>query len=419
MAERFPESQLKRRQAQRLADIAANLPHIMSFLPLSMCSAIPQVSTYWNYGACQHLEFVDMRNCVPWQAYRAHGGQVDSILIHNTFVYSGGDRRVLTSNFETAEVTSTITRDSGSITFLYEKEQELFICSSNGAIRTYGLTHTGRNIKPITTMWEHSKPLLHVLQSLPSTGLCSMHGIENHVCTLYTCSTDRTIFQWDISKHTPVRCIESRAMRSATFMRLAQSDRHIFAGTSAATVAVFCKLSKCERDDIHTCNIPGANQSYCLQLSLKLPPITLKSGNPAAVTGLICVDVSFPFSHLWAADSSGQLTVWHVPESGLGFIPAHTVKAHDGPINNLVHTHKHAISISDDGYVVLMDLTTFDRIRAVNVVEWASLCGLLERPDIGRKIKCVSLQEDHEYGGMMAVGTSYGDIIMLRLGTTV
>jgi hypothetical protein len=174
----------------------------------------------------------------------------------------------------------------------------------------------------------------------------------------------------------------------------------------------------------------------------------VKSGAPASVTGLICVDIDFPFSHLWAADSSGQLTIWHVPETGLSFIPAHTVKAHEGnatftastyffinfncfeindyhttciigPINNLLHTHTHAITISDDGYVVFFNMVSFDRIRSLNILEWSVEYDLIKRPDIRRKVKCAHLQEDHENGGNMVVGTSYGDVIMLRLGTTV
>mmetsp|Transcript_3604 Transcript_3604/g.5616 ORF Transcript_3604/g.5616 Transcript_3604/m.5616 type:complete len:595 (-) Transcript_3604:1566-3350(-) len=419
LAEKFPESGAARREADRLTNIASNIPHILSFLPLSQCSMAPQVSTYWNWGANLYTEFIDMRNCVPWQVFRPHFGQTDSVLVLGKFVYSGGDKRVLVSDYEKGEVVSMITRDSGSITYLFEKEAELFVCSSNGSIRTYQLTHTGKNIKMATTMWEHSRGVTHLITSLPSNGICRMHGIENHVCTLYTSSDDRTVKMWNIQKYVAVRSIQSKAIREATFTRVAQSDRHLFVGTSNATVAVFCKTPHCEREDVHTCNIKGNDQSYCLQISLKLPPITVKSGAPASVTGLICVDIDFPFSHLWAADSSGQLTIWHVPETGLSFIPAHTVKAHEGPINNLLHTHTHAITISDDGYVVFFNMVSFDRIRSLNILEWSVEYDLIKRPDIRRKVKCAHLQEDHENGGNMVVGTSYGDVIMLRLGTTV
>lgn len=84
------------------------------------------------------------------QAYRPHSSQVDSVLVRGSFVYSGGDRRVLCSDFASGTVTSTVTRDSGNIPCLFEKDAELFICSTNGSIRTYALTHTGQNIKMVS-----------------------------------------------------------------------------------------------------------------------------------------------------------------------------------------------------------------------------------------------------------------------------
>lgn len=143
------------------------------------------------------------------------------------------------------------------------------------------------------------------------------------------------------------------------------------------------------------------------------------SGAPASVLGLICVDTAFPFSHLWAGDSTGQLTVWHIPQVGLGFMPAFTVKAHNSAINNLVHTHRHAITISDDGFLSFYDLYNFDRVRSLDLMEWCVYRNLLERPDIPRKIKSIHLQENTITGGNMVIGTSYGDIIMFSLGTTV
>jgi hypothetical protein len=50
-----------------------------------------------------------------------------------------------------------------------------------------------------------------------------------------------------------------------------------------------------------------ADQSYCLQLSLRLPPLTMASGVPVSVTGLICSDTYYQaFAYLWATDNSGR-----------------------------------------------------------------------------------------------------------------
>ena len=41
-------------------------------------------------------------------------------------------------------------------------------------------------------MWEHSRSISHVMAGLPTLGICAMHGIDRHICTLYTASEDRS-----------------------------------------------------------------------------------------------------------------------------------------------------------------------------------------------------------------------------------
>ena len=65
--DKYPESQAQRREVQRVSDIAMNIPNILSYLPLGSCAKVPQVSTYWNYGTSLYQNYIDMRNCVPWQ----------------------------------------------------------------------------------------------------------------------------------------------------------------------------------------------------------------------------------------------------------------------------------------------------------------------------------------------------------------
>lgn len=65
--EKYPESGAHRRALQKLSDIAVNIPLILSYLPLGSCAKVPQVSTYWNYGTSLYQNYIDMRNCVPWQ----------------------------------------------------------------------------------------------------------------------------------------------------------------------------------------------------------------------------------------------------------------------------------------------------------------------------------------------------------------
>lgn len=129
--------------------IANLLPFILSNLRYVECAKAPIVNSYWNYGTNLYKEYVDIRNFVPYFVYRVHNGQVDSVLIKDNKIYSGGDRRIYVSSIQTGEILSLITRDSGNITKLFEKEYELFSCSSNGSIRTFALTHNGQNIKMV------------------------------------------------------------------------------------------------------------------------------------------------------------------------------------------------------------------------------------------------------------------------------
>jgi DNA-directed RNA polymerase subunit RPC12/RpoP len=154
--------------------ISGLMPNILSNLRYVECAMAPIVSSYWNAGTNMYKEYVDVRNFVPWRVsflrfdlktvllrltfstsyfpmkvLRPHAGQVDSILIKGNKVYSGGDRKVISSDFILGEVLGMVTRDSGEITKLFEKEFELFSCSSNGSIRTFAVTHTGLNMKTV------------------------------------------------------------------------------------------------------------------------------------------------------------------------------------------------------------------------------------------------------------------------------
>lgn len=163
----------------------------------------------------------------------------------------------------------------------------------------------------------------------------------------------------------------------------------------------------------------NSEKSYCLQLTLKLPQRLQSSGNLPMVTGLLCPKIGPEFPTLWAADSSGQLTIWYVPASGLEYIPAYTLVAHQGAINDITHTWRHVITVGDDGFIRLFDVLSFATIKQIDVMYWCAYRSLLSNPHIKRKIKVIHAQENYDSGGHIVVGTTYGDIILLSLGTTV
>lgn len=60
-------------------------------------------------------------------------------------------------------------------------------------------------------MWEHTKTISDLMASIPSTGACVNHGIEGHICYLYTSSEDRSAKMWNANKLTLVRSVSSDA----------------------------------------------------------------------------------------------------------------------------------------------------------------------------------------------------------------
>jgi hypothetical protein len=130
--------------------ISEVLPHILSFLFWHECVNVPKVSRRWNEGTNMYQDYLDIRNSIPWQCYRPHKGEVESMLIHGRRIFSGGDRRILCSDFHTGETLAVVTRESGDVPFLAEKDEELFTCSSNGSVRTYLITHDAKAMTPVS-----------------------------------------------------------------------------------------------------------------------------------------------------------------------------------------------------------------------------------------------------------------------------
>eukprot|EP01037_Dinobryon_pediforme_P020572 gene20572-21238_t len=189
--------------------------------------------------------------------------------------------------------------------YLMQHEGDIFLCSSNGSIRAFTITGTGRNLTPNGTMWDHSRSVTQTICDLPT---------------------------------------EANAIPSCDSLR-----------------------------DMPCIEQVRAKRMVCKAISA--------TSSPAHKTG-----------------NQSKLTVWTVPQEGLDFQPAHTVKAHASAINKLVSTWRHCISIS---------------VRRIDICEWAGYRHLLIRPHVPRKIKCVHLYEDAVNGGMLAAGTSFGDVVVL------
>ena len=115
----------------------------------------------------------------------------------------------------------------------------------------------------------------------------------------------------------------------------------------------------------------------------------------------------------------GRLLVWKVPDDGLDFVPIRSWIPHRGAITTMASTWRHIITAGDDGFVLLWDIENMVRVRSIHVQQWCIERGLMERPDIPRRLKCMAVKEDHNLGGLLVVGTSYGEVVIMSIGVYV
>lgn len=206
---------------------------------------------------------------------------------------------------------------------------------------------------------------------------------------------------------------------------------------------IFSLHSVCERDDVHNCwsgvedsqnktdeigivredKESAIDRSFCLQITLRLPFVQSENedGNSSCVCTILCSGPNYQQSHLFTGDSSGRLTIWELPQVGLDFQPVKTWRPHKRRLSDMKSTYKHLITIGEDGLIVFHDLVSFNRIRTINFLDWAIHKQLIADGSEGipRGLTCMSLVENFETGGSLVVGTSYGELSVIGIGTHV
>ena len=148
-----------------------------------------------------------------------------------------------------------------------------------------------------------------------------------------------------------------------------------------------------------------------------------QSNEMPCVKAVLCTSYNHGFDYVWAGDSVGQVSIWDNPVHGGLLFHARTYwRAHNSAINDMVATYKHVLTASDDGYVIIHDIIKFSCIRAIHMSTWCLDKQLLNNPHIPRKLKCIQVTEDPHGtrgGGTMLVGTSYGEVLVSAIGTTI
>ena len=60
-------------------------------------------------------------------------------------------------------------------------------------------------------------------------------------------------------------------------------------------------------------------------------------------------------------------------------------------------------------------------MRRIDMIEWCGYRGLVDRPELNRALKCITINQNVDVNkkGMVAVGTSYGEVIVMDVGARV
>ena len=142
---------------------------------------------------------------------KLHNHSVNSLLLHENVLFSGGDRRVVASDYINQCQLCVITRTAGDIPSLTQLQNELFYGESNGAIRTCNITHDPTQMIPGKAFWEHSRSVTKIMWAHPSNGLGERQNMAVHVCVMYTCSEDRTVRVWSTTSYECIKIVDTRS----------------------------------------------------------------------------------------------------------------------------------------------------------------------------------------------------------------
>eukprot|EP01035_Chromulina_nebulosa_P018348 gene18348-24041_t len=86
----------------------------------------------------------------PYECYKPHSGPVESLMIYDNKLFSGGDRRIIASDYRTGNVLATVARSSGEVPCIASQLGELYFSDVNGAVRSSQITFDPKNMIPVS-----------------------------------------------------------------------------------------------------------------------------------------------------------------------------------------------------------------------------------------------------------------------------
>jgi WD40 repeat protein len=274
---------------------------------------------------------------------------------------------------ETYNLLHTPIRDTALIPMVCKANQSLYSAASNGAVREWVLAHNIKNIKFSGAMWEHSGWINDICCSAPTPGTCSMHGVVNHVCLLYTASDDRCIYVWDAVSRKRMGKIQPPNKTCGTMRKMALSERHLFVGSSNGIIYVYPFEKTCERPDRHECSLETGPKRFCLQTQLR--------HGDKAITSLLVGGKNHAMLKLFSGSMDGTIAIFQLYSEGYDFECVGVFDQHKAAITSIRQSWSHLYTSSDDGDIRIWCLTTYAIQRTLHC---------------GSRVKDIFIDEAHE-----------------------
>ncbi|GMI09685.1 hypothetical protein TrLO_g5294 [Triparma laevis f. longispina] len=347
------------------------------------------VNCAWRDMVEQQPHYFDLKHMEPFANFEAHDGKIESLFVYRDRIYTAGTKVVKvwgkTKDFngqvvyeedtgmERYSLLHTPVRDTAIIPGIIKANQVMYSGASNGAVREWVLAHNIKNIKFSGAMWEHSGWVNDICPSHATPGTCSMHGVINHVCLLYTASDDRSILVWDTVTRKRLGRIQPPNQTCGTMRKMALSDRHLFVGSSNGIIYVYPFEKTCERPDRHECSLAAGPIRFCLQTQLR--------HNTDAITALKIGGKHHVMDKLFSGSMDGTIAVFQLEPYGYDFEHVWTIDSHKSAITGIDMSWSHMYTASDDGCIRVWCLTTYCLQRVLHA---------------GNRVKCLCIDEAHE-----------------------
>lgn len=354
------------------------------------------ISRAWaNVGYQDPLYYCLVQIGVPAVTIYAFDNRVDAVINCGDSVLASGEKVVAAFDVNTGEfIGETAIRDTTVIPKLYEACGALWSGSHNGAMREWSLPHDMRNIEFRVQMWEHNAVVNDITSSERNPAFGGKGVLE--MPYIVTCSDDRTVRIWNPVLHSCDAVIRPFNHHCATMRTLFISKDHLYVGSSDGVVYVYAvdgttrSLANRQKKRI------GVEATYPLEIELQ--------NGDVVVSAINISKEHTKDARLYVASWDGKLRVWKVPRDTLDYELIFTVEHHKQRITEVLVSHRHFITCSDD-----------ETIRYYGLCHGDDFDEALERKvECGSRVKCLSVTPGDP--GVIMAGLADGRVLVFEFG---